>query len=143
MKLCFFLGFLFLFLLSSSSSIAMDKKQFQEFMNNFQTTIKALTNSMKNKSKQKDDSFSSSSGPSGSSNNNPKIIIKILSYKGEPNKNIIIQLRQVRNIFHAQELTDEGKIIHYVATGLEDAALHQFINKIKESKVTSTTLFPN
>ena len=68
----------------------MDKKQFQKFMDNFQVTIKALTDSIKDKSKQKDGSFSFFSGPSSFFNDNPKITIKILSYKGEPNKNVIV-----------------------------------------------------
>ena len=66
----------------------MNKEQFKEFMTAFQDTMKALTI---DKGKAPDTSSSSSSG--SSSANIPKISIKIPTYKGESNENVVVWLR--------------------------------------------------
>ena len=103
----------------------MDPMQFQQFMKAFQDVTKALVD------KGKGTASSSSSGSSSTSG--AKISVKIPTYKGEPNENVVVWLRQVKNIFHAQGILDEGNMVHYAATGLEDAALHWFVNKVKDA----------
>ena len=68
--------------------------------------------------------FFSFSDSIGFSNAMPKISVKIPNYSGEPGKNVIVWLRQMKNIFYAQDLKDEAKMIHYAATGFEGAALY-------------------
>ncbi len=105
----------------------MDATQFATFMKAFQDTIKALAPADKGKG---------TSSSSSSSTSCPKISIKIPTYKGEPNENVVVWTRQVKNIFHAQNIKDEGTMIHYAATGLEDAALHWFVNKVKDTSTS-------
>jgi retrotransposon gag protein len=116
----------------------MDATQFATFMKAFQETMKELA-----KDKGKTPASSSSSSSGSSSANAPKISIKIPTYKGEPNENVVVWLRQVKNIFHAQGIKDEGNMIHYAATGLEDAALHWFVNKVKDTTGPAFTDWAN
>ena len=90
----------------------MDAQQFTDFMKAFKDSMKALAPA-------KDAA--------------PKLFIRIPTYRGEPNENVDMWLRQVRNIFHAQGIKEEGTMIHYAATGFEDAALHWFVHKIKNT----------
>jgi len=62
-----------------------------------------------------------------------KSLLKSLYTRGEPNENVVVWLRQVKNIFHAQGIKNKGSIIHYVTTGLDDAALYWFVNKVKDT----------
>jgi len=62
--------------------------------------------------------------------NNPKISIRIPSYKGEPKENIIAWLLQVQTVFQAQGITDDTARISCAATGLEAAALYWYLNKV-------------
>jgi len=62
--------------------------------------------------------------------NNPKISVKIPSYKGEPKENIVAWLLQVQTVFKAQGITNDAARINYAATGLEAAALHWYLNKV-------------
>jgi hypothetical protein len=115
----------------------MNNQQFTAFMTAFQDTMKAFTTATADKGKG-----SASSSSSGSSSvSSPKISIQIPTYKGEPNENVVVWLRQVKNIFHAQGIKEEGTMIHYAATGLKDAALHWFVNKIKNTIGTGTAAF--
>ena len=97
----------------------MDATQFGTFMNTFTDMVKDLVNAQQK--------------TTGANVSTPKISVKIPTYKGEPGENVVVWLRQVKNLFHAQGLKDEGIIIHYAATGLEDAALHWFVNKVKDT----------
>ena len=63
----------------------------------------------------------------------PKISIKLPTFKGEPNKNVDIWLRQIKNIFHAQKIKKEKTMIHYTIIAFENAALHWFTNKVKDT----------
>jgi len=105
----------------------MNKDQFKEFITTFQDTLNALTIN-KGKGSVFGSSFSGSS-----SGNIPKISIKIPTYKGEPNENVIVWLQQTKNIFHAQDIINKRTMTHYTTTGLENAALHWFVNKVKNS----------
>ena len=62
----------------------MNKDQFKEFITTFQDILKALTI-------DKGKGSASGSSSSGSfSSNVPKISIKIPTYKGEPNENVVV-----------------------------------------------------
>src|SRR5436190_18569793 len=111
----------------------MDAAQFQTFMKAFNDTIKALGKGTASGS-------SSSSSPNVSA---PRIAVKIPTFKGEPNENVVVWLRQVKNIFYAQGIKNEGPMIHYAATGLEDAALHWFVNKVKDATGPAFTDWAN
>jgi len=95
---------------------------------------------MKNLTPKDKDKGSTSGSFSSSSSNVPKISIKIPEYKGETNENVVVWLRQVKNIFHAQGIKDEGIMVHYAATGFKEAALHWFVNKVNSSQ---TDPFPD
>jgi hypothetical protein len=110
----------------------MNTQQFQQFMAAFQNSMKALATVDKGKG-------TASSSSSGSSHSTPKISIMLPKYKGEPNENVVVWLRQVKNIFYAQGIKDEGTMIHYAATAFEDAALHWFVNKVKDASGTAFT----
>ena len=73
------------------------------------------------------------SSSSSSSGDLPKISLRIPSFKGEAGENVVVWLRQTKNILRAQKVTDESIMIHYAATGFEDAALHWFVNKVKDT----------
>ncbi|CAG8796265.1 284_t:CDS:1, partial [Cetraspora pellucida] len=48
----------------------------------------------------------------------------------EPNENIVAWLLQIQTIFLAQGLTDEPTQVHYATTGLKNAALHWYLNRV-------------
>jgi hypothetical protein len=88
----------------------MDADQFTAFMDTFQAGMAALV-------------------PAGH-NNNPKISVKIPTFKGAPRDNVMTWMLQVQNLFMAQGIEDAQKKIHYAATGFEDAALHWYLNRV-------------
>jgi hypothetical protein len=65
---------------------------------------------------------------------NPKISVKIPTFKGAPKDNVMTWMLQVQNLFNAQGIKDEQKKIYYAATGFEDAALHWYLNKVAAAK---------
>ena len=65
--------------------------------------------------------------------NNPaptKIGVKIPTFKGEPHENIVAWLLQIQTIFLAQGLADEPTQVHYATTGLKNATLHWYLNRV-------------
>ena len=88
--------------------------------------------------KKKGKSIASDSGSSSYTDAIPKISLRIPIFKGEPGENVEVQLRQTKNIMRAQNMKDEGQMIHYAATGFEGVALNWFVNKIKD---TTTPIF--
>jgi hypothetical protein len=108
----------------------MNTNQFQQFMDNFTTTMSDVVKELK-----KDKGKSSASGSSSSSTAValPKISLSIPVFRGETEENVEVWLRQIKNIMRAQDMKDEGQMIHYAATGFKGAALHWFVNKVKDS----------
>ena len=68
---------------------------------------------------------------SGSNSSNPKISIRVLTFKEDPKENITVQLLQCYIIFETQEIADSQLRIRYNAIGLEGVALQQYLNKIQ------------
>src|SRR6185369_17814013 len=52
-----------------------------------------------------------------------KIAVQIPAFRGEPKENVVAWLLQVLTIFRAQG-------VNYATTGLKDAALHWYLNKV-------------
>src|SRR5277367_3078805 len=92
-------------------SCKMDAEQFATFIIAFQHGMTALV-------------------PAQNNNTNPKISIKIPTFKGAPKDNVMTWMLQVQNLFKAQGIEDDDKKIYYAATGFEDVALHWYLNKI-------------
>ncbi|CAG8589158.1 6279_t:CDS:2 [Acaulospora morrowiae] len=67
------------------------------------------------------------------------ISLRIPMFKREARENVHIWLCQTKNILHAQEVTNKGQMIHYATTGFEEAALHWFVNKVKDTTTTAFT----
>lgn len=59
-----------------------------------------------------------------------KIAVQIPAFRGEPKENVVAWLLQVLTIFRAQGVTDEPMQVNYATTGLKDAALHWYLNKV-------------
>src|SRR5271170_1291359 len=93
----------------------MDVEQFAAFMITFQYGITALV-------------------PAQNNNNNPKISVRISTFKGAPKDNVMTWMLQVQNLFNAQGVEDDQKKIYYAATGFEEAALHWYLNKVAAAK---------
>src|SRR5271154_1567647 len=89
----------------------MDAGQFDAFMAAFQNGMAALVTPPP-------------------ANNNPKISVRIPTFKGAPKDNVMTWMLQVQNLFNAQGVEDDDKKIYYAATGFEDAALHWYLNKV-------------
>jgi|SRR5947208_12338121 len=53
--------------------------------------------------------------------------------KREPKENVVAWLLQVLTIFRAQGVTNEAMQVNYATTGLKDAALHWYLNKMVEN----------
>ena len=113
----------------------MDPNQFQQFMDAFANTMVDVVKEIK---KEKGKGIVSSSGSLSSTDAAPKILLRIPIFKEEPGENVEVWLRQTKNIMRAQNMKDEGQMIHSAATGFEGAALHWFVNKIKD---TTTPIF--
>ena len=116
----------------------MDATQFATFMKTFQETLKHLATE-KAKSTPTSSTVASDSGTSSPPESSPKITLRIPTFRGEPGENVEVWLRQTKNVLRAQGITNEGKMIHYAATGFEDAALHWFVNKVKDSTTSAFT----
>jgi len=67
----------------------------------------------------------------------PKINVRIPTYRGAPEENVITWMLQCQNIFLAQGIADEQKRIHYAATGFESAALHWYLNRVQVAQVAN------
>jgi hypothetical protein len=91
----------------------MNAEQFQEFMQVFQDGMTAIA------------------VPRAPA---PKIAVRIPTYKGKPEENVMTWMLQVQNLFLAQGIQDEQQRIHYAATGFEDAALHWYLNRVKATE---------
>src|SRR5271155_4397235 len=72
--------------------------------------------------------------PPVNNNNNPKISVRIPTFKGAPKDNVMTWMLQVQNLFNAQGIEDEQKKIYYAATGFEEAALHWYLNNVATAK---------
>src|SRR6185369_2537651 len=59
-----------------------------------------------------------------------KIAVQIPAFRGEPKENVVAWLLQVLTIFRAQGITNESMQVNYATTGLKDAALHWYLNKV-------------
>ena len=116
----------------------MDSNQFQQFINTFVNTIADVVKKIK---KDKGKGVASGSGSLFSTDAASKISLRIPIFKGEPGENVEVWLRQTKNIMRAQNMKDEGQMIHYAATGFEGAALHWFVNKIKDTTTPIFTLW--
>jgi hypothetical protein len=104
----------------------MNSEQFQQFMTTFVNLVNgqnALTNALQQQHQD-------AGNPPPNANPTPKISVKIPTYKGESNENIVVWLLRVQSLFAAQGITDDGTQIYYASTGLEDAAMHWYLNKI-------------
>ena len=60
----------------------------------------------------------------------PKISVQIPPFKGESKENVVAWLLQAQNVLSTQGITDEAIQINYATTGLKDAALHWYLNKV-------------
>ena len=70
-------------------------------------------------------------GQQGGNNLAPtKIGVKIPTFKGKPNENIVVWLLQIQTIFLAQGLADEPTQVHYATTGLKNATLYLYLNRV-------------
>jgi len=99
----------------------MDPTQFHQFMDAFANTMADVVKEIK---KEKGKGVASGSGSSSSTDVVPKISLRVPIFKEEPGENIEVWLRQTKNIIRAQNIKDKGQMIHYAATGFENAALH-------------------
>src|SRR5271154_4565963 len=95
----------------------MDADQFDAFMAAFQDGMAALV-----------------TPPPANNNNNPKISVRIPTFKGAPKDNVMTWMLQVQNLFNAQGVEDDQKKIYYATTGFEKAALHWYLNKVAAAK---------
>ena len=59
--------------------------------------------------------------------------VSIPTCKGQTKENVVAWQLQVQNVFHAKGITNEPLKVHYAATGLQDTALHWYLNKVKEA----------
>lgn len=59
-----------------------------------------------------------------------KISVQIPTFRGEPKENVVAWLLQMQTIFRAQGITNEPTQVNYATTGLKDAALHWYLNKV-------------
>ena len=93
----------------------MDAEQFQTFLQTLTAGLAGIA------------------GPQNNNNqgNVARIAVKIPSYKGTPEENVMTWMLQVQNIFAAQKIEDEQLRIHYAATGFEGAALHWYLNRVQ------------
>ena len=92
----------------------MNQEQFTQFMTSIAELIKTV----------KED------GPSGPKPSS-RLSVKLLTYSGEPNENVLVWIMQIKTIFQAQGIINEKIQIQYTITFLIDAALHWYLNKIK------------
>src|SRR2546421_11139791 len=60
-----------------------------------------------------------------------KLSTKLPTYKGVPGENILMWALQINSIFITQSITDERQQVTYVATALEEAALHWYLNQFQ------------
>jgi hypothetical protein len=60
----------------------------------------------------------------------PKISVQIPPFKGESKENVVAWLLQAQNVLRTQGITDEATQVNYATTGLKDAALHWYLNKV-------------
>jgi len=60
----------------------------------------------------------------------PKISVQIPPFKGESKENVVAWLLQAQNVLRTQGITDEAIQVNYATTGLKDAALHWYLNKV-------------
>jgi Retrotransposon gag protein len=67
----------------------------------------------------------------------PKINIRIPTYKGAPEENVITWMLQCQNIFMAQGIAEGQQRIHYAATGFEGAALHWYLNRVQVAQAAN------
>ena len=104
----------------------MNEEQFQTFLQTFTNSMKAV---LQEKGKEK----AGSGGSSSSTASIPKISLKIPTFRGEPGENVVVWLRQTKNVLRAQKVTDDATAIYYSATGFEEAALHWFVHKTKDT----------
>jgi len=144
----------------------MDPQQFQQFMNGFASLLKRqqdLTDAIQSHQnqleiqnqqlqqlqQQQPDGNATGSGSgqapiiNNNGNNNPKIPVKIPIYKGEPNENVLVWLLRIESIFAAQNVTNNEAKINYASTGLEDAAFHWYLNKLKANVNNINPTFAN
>jgi hypothetical protein len=98
----------------------MDANQFAAFIQNFNTAVANAIAAGQAQVQQ----GQQGQGQGQAAAPTPKIGVKIPTYKGDPNENVVIWLLQVQNLFHAQGIVDGATKIHYVATGFEGTALH-------------------
>ena len=67
----------------------------------------------------------------------PKINVRIPTYKGAPEENVITWMLQCQNIFQAQGIANEQQRIYYAATGFEGAALHWYLNRVQVAQANN------
>src|SRR5947209_2470822 len=68
--------------------------------------------------------------PQQQQNNPTKLSVQIPTFRGEPKENVVAWLLQMQTVFRAQGITDEPTQVNYATTGLKDATLHWYLNKV-------------